>query len=47
MAKQKQKTRVLVMHRKKGVTGPVAQRTKNNHVKGVGSYRDQNGPSPA
>ena len=48
MAKQKkQPKRILVLHRKKNLGGPVAQNTSAGPVKSVGQYRDQNGPDPA
>ena len=43
----KRQKRVLVLHRKKNLNGPVAQRLKTGHVKSVGQFRDQNGPNPA
>ena len=47
MANRKPKNgKTLVLHRKKNLGGPVAQKTTKGHVKGVGQYRDQNGPSP-
>jgi hypothetical protein len=48
MAHQKKASkRTLVMHRKKGLCGPIAQKLPNGHVKSVGQHRDQNGPAPA
>lgn len=43
----KKQKRILVLHRKKNLGGPVAQRTTAGPVKSVGQYRDQNGPQPA
>jgi hypothetical protein len=45
MKKQPKKT--LVLHRKKNLGGPVAQRLGAGHVKSVGQQRDVNGPDPA
>lgn len=48
MSKQTKKpSRILVLHRKKNLGGPVAQKTSAGSVKSVGQYRDQNGPAPA
>lgn len=43
----KKQQRILVLHRKKNLGGPIPQRLKSGHVKSVGQFRDQNGPNPA
>lgn len=43
----KPQKRVLVLHRKKNLGGPVAQSTTKGKIKSVGQFRDQNGPNPA
>ena len=42
----KPQKRVLIMHRKRGLAGPFAQcLTGAKCIKGVGPYRDVNGPA--
>ncbi len=43
----KPQRRILVLHRKKNLGGPIPQRTTAGYLKSVGQFRDKNGPNPA